>query len=198
MNTMTNRGLRLGIALLAATFLAGACTSEESVGSGVEVGGGSGQGALRDQGTTTTVVSDGGSDAPTTAPAQDTSGGDTSAGIGRTDDTQPDVSEDTTPVTEAPAPVTTAPRQETIIKITDAGTSFEPLVAQATPGGKVTWQNTGTQPRQVADRENKYFVSPMLQPGESFSWTATAPSGTTINYRDTTRPYAQAAKLEIA
>lgn len=199
MRTTRTYRIRLAVVVMAVAALAAGCSEDSSVGSGVEVGGGGGPGALRDQSTTTVAAGEQPAAAPTTkpqasaaieAPAQ---GGRPDGGSTETTAPPPVVTEETAP----PAPVTTQPARETAIKITDAGTSFDPVIAQAAAGTKVVWENTGTAPRQVADRDNKYFVSPMIEPGQKFTWNVNAPAGTTVNYRDTTRPYAQAAKIEI-
>lgn len=198
MRTTRTYRIRLAVVVMAVAALAAGCSEDSSVGSGVEVGGGGGPGALRDQSTTTVAAGD--QPAPPTTkpqasaaiqePAQDAR---PAGGTPATTAPPPVVTEETAPE----APVTTQPARETAIKITDAGTSFDPVIAQAAAGTKVTWENTGTAPRQVADRDNKYFVSPMIEPGQKFTWNVNAPAGTTVNYRDTTRPYAQAAKIEI-
>lgn len=195
---MRSRTARIAALAAAGVFLAGACSSDESVGSGVEVGAGGGQGALRDQSTTTVAGTDQAA-TPTTAaprgPATTQPAAQQSQGQPHTVQTAPP--EETVQTVAEETPTTTRARPEVVIKITDAGTSFDPLIAQATVGGKVTWENTGSTARQVADRDNKYFVSPMIEPGATWSWVANVPAGTTVNYRDTTRPYAQAAKIEV-
>lgn len=197
MQVGTTRSMRFALAVAAVVFAVAGCAEESSVGSGVEVGGGSGQGALRDQGSTT--VPKDGQATDTTAPRGQSEGAETQAGIGgETEDTVA-TPQDTTPDTEAPeTPQTTAPKPETEIEITDGGTSFDPIIAAAVTGGKVTWINTGTSDRQVADQGGQYFASPMISPGSSWTWTVTAPAGTVVTYRDTTRPYAQGAKIEVS
>lgn len=108
------------------------------------------------------------------------------------------------PVTAAPkatttAPPTTAPRPENVITILDdkQGSSFvDKPQYQAQKGSTITWKNASSQPRRIASEDGKTFVSPEIAPGASWTWKVTAAAGV-YNYRDTTRPYAVAAQLQV-
>lgn len=92
--------------------------------------------------------------------------------------------------TAKPAPTTTAPQAAIVIKIqsdTADGGQFDPRQAGVPRNSIVKWTNADTVPRSV-EADNGAFKSPMLQPGASFEYRATAPG--TFNYHDGTRPYA--------
>lgn len=104
-----------------------------------------------------------------------------------------------TPVTNTPGPSTTArpaptttakpQRQGYAIKIQadQAGTQFEPRVAQVFVGTPITWTNTDSQPRSV-EFSDQSFVSGPIAPGGSVTFTANRAGE--FNYSDGTRPYA--------
>jgi plastocyanin len=65
------------------------------------------------------------------------------------------------------------------------GSSFSPKNATITEGDTVTWVNRDNDTHQVLDNKGA-FVSPILKPGQSFSFTFRA-SGT-YNYKDELHP----------
>lgn len=93
--------------------------------------------------------------------------------------------------TAKPAPTTTAKpaAQGYPIKIQpdQAGTQFEPRVAQVFTGTPVTWTNTDSVPRSV-EFSDQSFMSGPIAPGASVTFTANRAGE--FNYSDGTRPYA--------
>lgn len=93
--------------------------------------------------------------------------------------------------TAKPAPTTTAKpaAQGYPIKIQpdQAGTQFEPRVAQVFAGTPVTWTNTDSVPRSVEFSDQSYNSGP-IPPGGSATFTANRAGE--FNYSDGTRPYA--------
>ncbi len=61
-----------------------------------------------------------------------------------------------------------APRAS-VHRIEMSGMKFIPAKVSAKPGDTVTWTNTDIVPHTVVGPD---FSSPVLKPGESFSWTA--------------------------
>jgi plastocyanin len=174
MNRTTSR-LGLVVALL---LTLAACGGGKEVGTGVGVNDqGGASGALRDTTTTAAAVT-----APTT----------TAKAAATT--TAPKAVTTTAP----PASTTTAAPQN-VIKIQDdeQGAALDPRQFQVPKGSTVTWKNVSAKgaTRQVA-AENNAFVSPEIPPGGSWTWTANVPTQV-INYRDTSRPYAVAAQLQV-
>jgi plastocyanin/predicted small secreted protein len=163
-----NRTRIVTVALLLACLVAAGCGKSNKVGSGVKVGkGGSNQGALGRETTTTAGPS-------TTAAGKATT---TTAGKATT--------------TTARATTTTAPQQAALtIKIQSdaADHAFEPTQASVTHGSIVKWVNADTQPRSVV-AANGAFSSGPLAPGASYEFKTGATG--TYNYGDGTRPYAQ-------
>ncbi|HUR48044.1 MAG TPA: cupredoxin domain-containing protein [Acidimicrobiales bacterium] len=96
-----------------------------------------------------------------------------------------------TPTTAKPATTTTAKpaAQGYPIKIQadQAGTQFEPRVAQVFAGTPVTWTNTDSVARSV-EFSDQSFVSGPIAPGASVTFTANRAGE--FNYSDGTRPYA--------
>ena len=95
------------------------------------------------------------------------------------------------PATARPTPSTTA-RPETKgypikIQADQAGTQFEPRVAQVFVGTPITWTNTDSQPRSVEFSDQSYVSGP-IPPGGSVTFTANRAGE--FNYSDGTRPYA--------
>ena len=95
------------------------------------------------------------------------------------------------PTTTRPAPTTTTKpaAQGYPIKIQpdQAGTQFEPRVAQVFAGTPVTWTNTDSVPRSVEFADGSYSSGP-IPPGGSATFTASRAGE--FNYSDGTRPYA--------
>ncbi len=93
--------------------------------------------------------------------------------------------------TAKPAPATTAkPAAEGYpIKIQpdQAGTQFEPRVAQVFAGTPVTWTNTDSVPRSVEFADQSFMSGP-IPPGGKATYTANRAGE--FNYSDGTRPYA--------
>jgi plastocyanin len=155
------------------------CSSNNKVGSGVDlnVKNAAGQGAIR--GSTTTAAP-----AATTVPAG-------SGALGKT----------TTTPAPTTAPPTTAPPttvQQTALEIAVNGDSsgvsqFDPSQARVYAGSIVKWTNKDSQPRSI-EADQGEFASPKLNPGESFTYKAN--SAGKFNYHDGTRPYA-VASLEV-
>lgn len=158
--------LSLVVALLA-LLLAG-CTEDNRVGGQDLLDGTDGSGGTRL-----------GEEAPTTAPPETTAPPVTEAG------------EVATTTTAKPAPTTTAKpaAQGFPIKIQpdQAGTQFEPRVAQVFAGTPVTWTNTDSVPRSVEFSDQSYVSGP-IAPGASATFTAQRAGE--FNYSDGTRPYA--------
>ena len=96
-----------------------------------------------------------------------------------------------TTTTAKPAPTTTArpAAQAYQIKIQpdQAGTQFEPRVAQVFSGTPVTWTNTDSVPRSVEFSDQSYTSGP-IAPGGSATFTPNRAGE--FNYSDGTRPYA--------
>ena len=103
----------------------------------------------------------------------------------------PPVTEPSGPATTKPAPTTTAKpaAQGYPIKIQadQAGTQFEPRVAQVFAGTPVTWTNHDSVPRSV-EFADQSFTSGPIAPGASVTYTANRAGE--FNYSDGTRPYA--------
>ena len=74
---------------------------------------------------------------------------------------------------------------------------FNPSSQSAYPGTPVKWVNHDSKPRSVVSDDGSTFSSALIQPGGSFTWTATAPPRQ-INYHDGTRPYAVADIVVVA
>ena len=154
----------LATAMLA-LLLAG-CSDDSQVGSDELLKGTGGSGGTRLGETTTTAPPE------TTAPPAPSGG-----------------AEKTT--TTKAAPTTTAPRAanayEIKIQADQAGTQFEPRVAQVFAGTPVKWTNTDSQPRSVEFSDQSYSSGP-IPPGGSATFTANRAGE--FNYSDGTRPYA--------
>jgi hypothetical protein len=170
----------VAVVLVSLVLLLGACGGGEKVGTGVGVNNkGGASGALRD--TTTTSAAPVNLTPSTTAKPVATT-----------------AAPKATTTTAAPATTTTAAPQN-VIKIQDdeQGAALEPRQFQVPRGAKLTFINTSAKgaTRQVA-AENKAFVSPQIAPGQSWTWTVNV-DPQTINYRDTTRPYAVAAQIQV-
>lgn len=106
-------------------------------------------------------------------------------------DTAPPVTEPGSTTTTRPVTTTTAkaPAQGYPIKIQpdQAGTQFEPRVAQVFAGTPVTWTNSDSVPRSV-EFSDQSFLSGPIAPGASVTFTANRAGE--FNYSDGTRPYA--------
>ena len=70
-------------------------------------------------------------------------------------------------------------------QVTISKTGFNPAAVTVRPGDTVTWTNTDTAAHQVVG-DHGAFTSPVLQPGQSYSFTFTT-SGK-FNYHDATQP----------
>lgn len=102
----------------------------------------------------------------------------------------------TTPTTAArPVPTTAAAASFDITIAGDRSSTgqFDPRTASVRVGTVVRWVNKDTAARSV-EADGGEFVSPLIQPGQSWSFRATAPGQ--FNYHDGTRPYA-VATLEV-
>ena len=165
MTTNPRRVLTVATAVLA-LLLAG-CSDGSSVGDKGLLEGTDGNAGTRLGETTTTAAA-----AATTAPPATQPGGGATT-------------------TARPAPTTTAKpaAQGYPIKIQpdQAGTQFEPRVAQVFSGTPVTWTNTDSVPRSVEFSDQSYVSGP-IPPGGSATYTATRAGE--FNYSDGTRPYA--------
>lgn len=164
-----NRSMFRRILPILLVFVVAACGSDEETGSGLGVNAKGGDGALRDTTTTTAPVVT--TAPPTTAPPR---------------------------AAVTTAPPTTAPQPQNVITILEdkQGSSFvDKPQYQVARGSTVTWKNASSKPRKIA-AENNVFVSPEIPPGGSWTYKAAAPAGV-YNYRDTTRPYAVAAQLQV-
>ena len=169
--TPRNRILRLLVVLLVLGLVAGACSKDTKVGSGVKLGQKGKGGAIRDQTTTT-------------APATTTTVKSTSTTAAKATTT-------TRPVT------TTTAAAAIVIKIQDdeQGQPFSPAAIHVRTGSIIEWRNVGTkQPRQIKAADNA-FRSPPIPPGGSWRWTANVPG--THDYMDETRPYAVSGKIQV-
>ena len=146
-------------------LLAG-CSDDSSVGNEDLLKGTGGSGGTRLGETTTAPPT------VTTAPPADTPG-------------------DKPTTTKATAPPTTARpaanAYEIKIQPDQAGTQFEPRVAQVFAGTPVKWVNTDSQPRSVEFSDQSYNSGP-IAPGQSATFTANRAGE--FNYSDGTRPYA--------
>lgn len=90
----------------------------------------------------------------------------------------------------APRPTRSAPAARLLIDINSddsTSTQLNPASATVYKGTVVTWVNRDGQPRGVASADGKAFVSPLIAPGKSWSWTSNAVG--TFEYSDSTRPY---------
>ena len=159
------KGLRLLFcATAAAALLLAGCSDDSSVGDAGLLEGTDGNAGTRLGETTTTATPD------TTAPPA------------------PDQNQ---PATTRPAPTTTArpAAQAFQIKIQSdqAGTQFEPRVAQVFAGTPVTWTNTDSVPRSVEFADQSFSSGP-IPPGGTATFTANRAGE--FNYSDGTRPYA--------
>lgn len=159
--------LRLLTAAIATLgLLLAGCSDGSSVGDKGLLEGTDGSGGTRLGETTTTATPE-----TTAAPAPPPGGGATT--------------------TARPAPATTArpPAQGYQIKIQSdqAGTQFEPRVAQVFAGTPVTWTNTDSVPRSVEFADQSYLSGP-IPPGGTATFTANRAGE--FNYSDGTRPYA--------
>lgn len=164
------------MALLAAATLAG-CADDSKVGSGVDLSFEEqvDQNRLGQTTTTTAVATEG------TEPSEQ-------LGVGQRTTTTP-------PPTTAP-PTTQAPETPTLevgIYGDESGAQFHPSVAKVYAGSFVKWTNLDSQARSVVADAGQ-FESPLLAPGESFTYTATTTGA--FNYHDGTRPYA-VGRLEV-
>ena len=105
--------------------------------------------------------------------------------------TAPPAADPGKPTTTRAAPTTTAKpaAQGYPIKIQpdQAGTQFEPRVAQVFAGTPVTWTNTDSVPRSVEFSDQSFNSGP-IPPGGSATFTANRAGE--FNYSDGTRPYA--------
>lgn len=94
--------------------------------------------------------------------------------------------------TTTKAPATTAPPAanafEIKIQADQAGTQFEPRVAQVFAGTPVKWVNTDSVARSVEFADQSYRSGP-IAPGASATFTPNRAGE--FNYSDGTRPYAQ-------
>jgi predicted small secreted protein/plastocyanin len=164
------RFARLPVLLVAIALVAAACGSDSKVGSGVNLSetGGEGQAAIVDPARTTTTLApeiEGQVAVSTTAPP-------------------------TTAASQAQGPTTTTPQTVILIQDDEQGHYLDPIVAQVPAGQLVVWRNVSSKDRQVAAGDNS-FASPVIPPGGE--WTATFSAKGTIDYTDTTRPYASAS-----
>lgn len=71
-------------------------------------------------------------------------------------------------------------------QVTISKTGFSPAAVTVRPGDTVTWTNTDTAAHQVVADRAAFTSSPVLQPGQSYSYTFTT-SGK-FNYHDGTQP----------
>lgn len=96
-----------------------------------------------------------------------------------------------TTTTTRPTTTTTAKRAPEgypiKIQADQAGTQFEPRVAQVFVGTPITWTNTDSQPRSVEFSDQSYVSGP-IPPGGSVTFVANRAGE--FNYSDGTRPYA--------
>ena len=155
---------KLIFAAAALALLLAGCGSESGYGQGTDFSGADGgEGAIRSSSTTA---------------APD---------IGAPPVTEPD----STSTTARPVTSTTAKPQakgyEIKIQADQAGTQFEPRVAQVFAGTPITWTNTDSVPRSVEFSDGSYTSGP-IAPGASVTFTASRAGE--YNYSDGTRPYA--------
>jgi plastocyanin len=175
----------LALVLVVAAF--GACGDDNKVGSGVDLGIKS-QVEQQRLGARTTTTAAAVATTVATAPTG-------KAGLGEATTTT------ARPVTTTAAPTTTAvPEERIALEISINGdssgtTQFEPSAARVFVGSLVKWTNKDTQPRSI-EADSGAFNSGTLQPGESFTYKATAAGK--FNYHDGTRPYAVGSLEAIA
>lgn len=156
---------KLIIATAAAALLLASCSEGSQVGDRNLLEGTDGSGGTRLGETTTTVAPE------TTAPPVTEAAGRTTT-------------------TKAPTQTTAKPAArgyEIKIQPDQAGTQFEPRVAQVFAGTPVTWVNTDSVPRSVEFADQSYTSGP-IPPGGSATFTANRAGE--FNYSDGTRPYA--------
>ena len=95
------------------------------------------------------------------------------------------------PTSTTKAPTTTAPPEvkgyPIKIQADQAGTQFEPRVAQVFAGTPITWTNTDSVARSV-EFADQSFTSGPIAPGASVTFTPKRAGE--FNYSDGTRPYA--------
>ena len=168
MTTFPRLGARpfrlLVVAVLAALLLAG-CSEGSQVGDRELLEGTDGSGGTRLGETTTTVPVE-----PTAPPVTEAAG--------------------RTTTTKAPTQTTAKPAAkgyEIKIQADQAGTQFEPRVAQVFAGTPVTWVNTDSVARSV-EFSDQSFASGPIPPGGSSTFTPNRAGE--FNYSDGTRPYA--------
>lgn len=152
-------------------LLAGACSDESSVGSGVDTkgDGGAGSDGRAALGATTTTEAPATTQAPTTAPPTTAK-----------------------PVATTAKPVATTQQQSAALTIgiysdTSGKNQFEPRQAGVQRGATVRWQNFDSVARSVEDSGGA-FKSPSIPPGGFWDFKATTAGK--FNYSDGTRPYA--------
>jgi plastocyanin len=73
-----------------------------------------------------------------------------------------------------------APAGVTVVTVTPRG--FEPATISIRAGDTVTWTNTGSAQHQIVSNTGAFKPSPVLQPGQSFSFTF--PAKGTFGYHD--------------
>ncbi len=145
-------------------LLLASCTSESGYGQGSDFGEAVGsEGAIR---ASTTVPPPPEAAPPVTEPER------------RTTTTRPPTTTTAKPPTQG-YPIKIQPDQ--------AGTQFEPRVAQVFVGTPVTWTNTDSVPRSVEFADQSFLSGP-IAPGASVTYTANRVGE--FNYSDGTRPYA--------
>jgi plastocyanin len=92
--------------------------------------------------------------------------------------------------TAAPRQTASAPKPKPFVISINGDTSgqpgFSPAGAAVYVGTQVVWVNHDTVPRGVV-AQNGAFRSPVIAPGKSYTWIATAAGK--YNYQDSTRPY---------
>jgi plastocyanin len=177
-----HRRALIAASLFVLVLVAGACSDNTDVGSGVGDVKGSGSGKLSlgaETTTTTAAVATTAAPPPTTAKPAAT----------------------TAPPTTAPpttvAPTTTAP-QDTSFKISINGdnttsSQFDPSNAAVAVGTVVKFINNDSVPRSIVANDGS-FRSPEIAPGSSWSYKAAKPG--VFDYQDGTRPYA-VGRLEV-
>ena len=162
--------IRRALLVLAVLGLAlGACSSDEKVGSGVNVENGAGaDGGLRLGETTTTAPPPETTAAPQTTQA---------------------------PTTQAPTTQPPTTQQQVAITIEIANRSeYNPTIARVPKGSIVRWVNKDTIERQVVATDGA-FASPKIPPGGTFDWKATV--GGEHPYADPDVPFAAGAKVQV-
>lgn len=150
--------------------LLGACSSEEKVGTGVNVEGDGGSADGPRLGETTTTAPP-----PETTAAPQTTQAPT---------TQP-------PTTQPPTT-----QQHIAITIEIANRSeYKPTIARVPRNSVVRWVNNDTIERQVVATDGA-FQSPKIPPGGSWDWVANVPGE--HNYADPDVPFAAGAKVQVS